>query len=141
MDALRTVSTGFENAQNMNIQNARAAQQGTETPRERDDKDLRRSEQPSVTPSVQVNLSEAARAAAGAGLSSPSPVSVNAPAAPVQTQEAVVRAGSAGNTDRVEMQNATTASNREAVQRYMDNANNNRLPPGQSGPSTVRVSA
>ena len=143
MDALRTISTGFESTQNaQNIQNARAAQ-SVASPRERDGVQSPQPEQSSVASSVQVNLSEAALAAARSGSpSSPPPTPANAPAAPVQTQEAVVRAGSVGNTGRMETQDAaaSTASNREAVQRYTENANN-RLPPGQSGPSSVRVSA
>jgi len=140
MDALRTISTGFENAQN--IQNARAAQ-SIAAPRERDGREPPRPEQSGVTSSVQVELSEAARAAARSGSPSlPPPIPANAPAAPVQIQEAVVRAGSVGNTGRAEAQDAAayTASSREAVQRYMENANN-KLPPGQSAPSSVRVSA
>jgi len=144
MDALRTISTGFESTQNaQNIQNARAAQ-SVASPRERDGVQSPQPEQSSVASSVQVNLSEAALAAARSGSPSspPPPPPTNAPAAPVQTQEAVVRAGSVGNTGRMETQDAaaSTASNREAVQRYTENANN-RLPPGQSGPSSVRVSA
>ncbi|MCL1860792.1 MAG: hypothetical protein FWG52_04560 [Proteobacteria bacterium] len=140
MDALRTISAGFENAQN--VQNARAAQ-AVVSPRERDGTQPPRSEQSGITPSARVELSEAARAASRSGLSSlPPPMPANTPAAPVQTQEAVSRTGSVGNTDRTERQDAAafTASNREAVQRYMENANN-KLPPGQSGPSSVRVSA
>ena len=135
MDALRTISTGFENAQ----QNARVAQ-AVAPPRERDNAQQQSPRSERAQPSVQVDLSEAARAAARAG-SPPSPP-VNAPAAPVQTPEAVARAGSVGNTDRVERQDAaaSTVANQQAVQRYMENASN-RLPAGQSGPSPVRVSA
>ncbi|MCL1824570.1 MAG: hypothetical protein FWG26_01275 [Betaproteobacteria bacterium] len=138
MDALRTISAGFEAAQN--VQNARAAQ-AVVSPRERDGTQPLRPE--GITPSARVDLSEAARAASRSGLSSlPPPMPANAPAAPVQTQEAVVRAGSVGNTDRTERQDAAafTAFSREAVQRYMENADN-KLPAGQSGPSSVRVSA
>jgi hypothetical protein len=130
MDAIRTIPTGFENVQN--VQNARAAE-AVAPPRERE----RDGAQPqSLRPeqsnaSVQVNLSETARAAAR---SDSPPASVSAPAAPVQTQEAVSR--TAGS---VESQNAASSS-REAVQRYMENADN-KLPAGQSGPSAVRVSA
>ncbi|MCL2161000.1 MAG: hypothetical protein FWH56_03820 [Betaproteobacteria bacterium] len=129
MDAIRTISAGLENTQ----QNARVAQAGT-LQRERED-----AQQPSLRPeraqpSVQVSLSEEARAAARSA--SPPTAPVNAPAAPVQTQEAVARAGSVGNTDRVERQDAAA----QAVQRYIENANN-RLPAGQSAPSSVRVSA
>ncbi|MCL2877130.1 MAG: hypothetical protein FWF12_12850 [Betaproteobacteria bacterium] len=135
MDALRTVSTGLENAQNM--QNVRAAQ-GIEALRERNDKEPAQPER--VAPSVQVNLSEEARAAARSGAASPPPPApASTPAAPVQMREAVVRAESTGNISRVEMQNAA-ASGRDAVQRYMENAGN-QLPPGQSAPSSVRVSA
>ena len=131
MDAIRTISAGLENTQ----QNARVAQAGT-LQRERED-----AQQPSLRPeraqpSVQVNLSEEARAAARSA--SPPTAPVNAPAAPVQTQEAVARAGSVGNADRVERQDA--AASQQAVQRYMENANT-RLPAGQSAPSSVRVSA
>jgi len=137
MDALRTISTGLENAQN----NIRAVQ-GIAMPRERDGGQPLRSEQQSgATPSVQVNLSDEARAAARSGAPSPPPAPpVKTPAVPVQTQEVVVRAESVGNTGRVEAQDAaaSTASSREAVQRYMENA---RLPAGQSAPSSVRVSA
>ena len=137
MDALRTISTGFENAQ----QNARVAQ-ATAPLRERDDAQPQslRPEQLGVPPSVQVNISEAARAAARSGSpSSPPTAPVNAPAAPVQAPEAAARAGSLEKTDRVERQDAAAAS-QQAVQRYMENANN-RLPAGQSAPSSVRVSA
>ncbi|MDR2014344.1 MAG: hypothetical protein LBP99_01795 [Azoarcus sp.] len=139
MDALRAISAGFDNAQA--IQNAHAAQ-NIAAPRERDSVQPLRPEQSGASPSAQVSLSEEGRAAAR--LSSPSqpPVPANTPAAPVQTQEAVVRAGSAGNIDRAEKQNAatSTASGQEATQRYMENARSN-LPAGQSGPSPVRVSA
>jgi hypothetical protein len=137
MDALRATSAGFDNAQA--IQSSRAAQD-IAAPRERDGAQPLRPEQ-SATPSTQVNLSEEARAAARLS-SSPPPTPANTPAAPVQTQEAVARAGSVGNTDRVERQDAaaSTAANREAVQRYTENARNN-LPVGQSSPSSVRVSA
>lgn len=133
MDALRIVSAGLENTP------PRAAQ-GIEALRERDGREPSRPEQSAVVPSVQVDLSEAARAAARSGISPPPPpIAVNAPAIPVQIQEAVVRAG---DTDRAQTQDvaAFTASSREAVQRYMENADN-KLPIGQSGPSSVRVSA
>ncbi|MCL2644430.1 MAG: hypothetical protein FWD51_03115 [Betaproteobacteria bacterium] len=135
MDALRTISTGFENAQN--VQNTRAAQELSAV-RGRDGKEPSRPEQSGAVPSVQVDLSEAARAAARSGSSPPPPVPANTPAVPVQTQEAVARSGSAGNTNRAEVHAA--AANREAVQRYVENANN-KLPAGQSAPSSVRVSA
>ncbi|MDR2208187.1 MAG: hypothetical protein LBE22_04355 [Azoarcus sp.] len=134
MDALRATSAGFDNAQAM--QNARAAQD-IAAPRERDGAQPLRPEQSGASPSTRVDLSEEARR-----LTSPPPVPANTPAVPVQMQEAIVRAGSAENADRAETQNAaaSTASSREAVQRYMENAVNN-LPAGQSAPSSVRVSA
>ena len=141
MDALRTVSAGFENAQN--IQNARAAQT-IAPPRERDGvQPSLRPEQPGVSPSVRVDLSEAARTAARSGSPSlPPPVPANTPAAPVQTREAVAHAAPAEGIGHVERQDtaAFTAASREAVQRYMENTNS-KLPAGQSGPSSVRVSA
>jgi len=129
MDALRTISTGFENAQN--VQNARAAE-AVVPQRERDGAQALRTEQPSV----QVSLSETARAAARSE-SPQAPAST--PAAPVQTQEAVSRANSAASVES-QSSAASTAAGREAVQRYMENAAN-KLPAGQSGPSAVRVSA
>jgi hypothetical protein len=140
MDALRAISAGFDNAQA--IQSSRAAQEVVAPrERERDGAQPFRPEQAGVAPSTQVNLSEEARAAARLS-STPPPTPASAPAAPVQTQEAVVRAGSVGNTDRVERQDAAafTAASREAVQRYAENARSN-LPVGQSAPSSVRVSA
>jgi hypothetical protein len=139
MDALRTVSAGFENAQNM--QNARAAQ-NIAPPRERDGvQPALRPEQPGVAPSSRVELSEAARAAARSGSpSSPPPLPANTPAAPVQTQEAIVRAGASGNIGRAERHDAAAFTAAEAVQRYTENASH-KLPAGQSGPSSVRVSA
>jgi hypothetical protein len=138
MDALRATSAGFDIAQA--IQSSRAAQD-IAAPRERNGAQPLRPEQSEVKPSTQVNLSEEARAAARSSFSPP-PTPANTPAAPVQTQEAVVRAGSVGNTDRTERQDAvaSTAANREAVQRYTENARSN-LPVGQSSPSSVRVSA
>ncbi len=134
MDALRTIPTGFENVQN--VQNARATE-AVAPQRERDSVQpqparLERAPQPSV----QVNLSETARAAAR---SDSPPASASTPAAPVQTQEAVSRANSTGSVESRDTA-ASTAAGREAVQRYMENAAN-RLPAGQSGPSAVRVSA
>ncbi|MCL2591616.1 MAG: hypothetical protein FWD67_12300 [Betaproteobacteria bacterium] len=143
MDSLRTIPTGFENAQN--IQNARAVQ-NVATPRERDStQPLGSGHSGGAMTSVQVDLSDTARAAARSEVL-PSPPSLassaSAPTAPVQMQDAVVRARSVGDSIRVERQDAaaSTAPNREAVQRYMENANN-KLPAGQSAPSSVRVSA
>lgn len=131
MDALQAISAGFGNAQN--VQNARATQAVT-MPRERENAaQPSQPEQPAAAPSVDVSLSEAARAAAQS--------SANAPAAPVRGQEAVARASAVESTPRPEMEDAaaaSTAAGREAVQRYTENAN---LPIGQSGPSTIRVSA
>jgi cell division septation protein DedD len=137
MDALRATSAGFDNAQA--IQSSRAAQ-NIAAPRERDGMQPLRPEQ-SPIPSTQVNLSEEARAAARSS-ASPPPTPVNTPAVPVQTQEAVVRAGSVANTDRVERQDAAAGmkAGQEAVQRYAENARSN-LPAGQNVPSSVRVSA
>jgi hypothetical protein len=139
MDALRTVTAGFENAQN-----ATRAAQAAVPPRERDGvQPTLRPDQPGVTPSVRVDLSEAARTAARSGSpSSPPPMPANTPAAPMQTKEAVVHAGQASSADRAERHDAATftTASREAVQRYMEHANS-RLPAGQSAPSSVRVSA
>ncbi|MDR2880290.1 MAG: hypothetical protein LBV29_00080 [Azoarcus sp.] len=132
MDAVRTISTGFEGAQDIQ---ARAAQ-SIVAPRERDGAQSSRPEQSGA--SVQVNISEEARAAARSGTPSPPPPApASMPAAPVQTPEAVVRADSVENAGRAQ---DVSSSGREAVQRYVENAVNS-LPLGQSGPSSVRVSA
>ena len=136
MDALRTIPTGFENVQNVqNVQNARAAE-AVVPQRERDGAQSQSARLERAQPSVQVNLSETARAAAR---SDSPPASASTPAAPVQTQEAVSRANSTGSVESRDTA-ASTAAGREAVQRYMENAAN-KLPAGQSGPSAVRVSA
>ena len=131
MDALRTISSGFENV----AQNSRAAE-AIAPPRERDGAQSQSLRSESASPSVQVSLSETARAAAR---SDSTQASASTPAAPVQTQEAVSRANSTGSVESRDTA-ASTAAGREAVQRYMENAAN-KLPAGQSGPSAVRVSA
>lgn len=77
---------------------------------------------PAATPSTQVSISAAARAAASSDVPIARPTETG-PAVPVQAPVAVAHSGGA-----------------DAVQRYLENVRND-LSTGQSGPSTVRVSA
>lgn len=140
MDAIKALSAGFDNVHNM--QNARAQSAPPQRERERGLDVAQPSPQAGIVPSTQVDLSDAARAAARSGApASPPPTAANAPAAPVQTREAIARAAAAERPNNVEARDvaASGVANREAVQRYLGNST--ALPVGQSAPSTVRVSA
>ncbi|MDR3214034.1 MAG: hypothetical protein LBT71_09015 [Azoarcus sp.] len=105
------------------------------TPRERDASSSVPERQTPESPSVRVDISPAAQIAARVDTSLPRPTSAG-PAVPVQPRDAVVRA------DRSDGAESTpTAASQQALRRYLENAGSDNRPAGQSGPSTVRISA
>jgi alpha-beta hydrolase superfamily lysophospholipase len=116
--SLRLLPAGLEN--NVRMQQALAPVRETRTER-----------QPAASPSTQVSISAAARAAASSDIPIARPTETG-PAVPVQVPVAVAQAG---GTDA-----APNVANQDAVQRYLQSARNDLLV-GQGVPSMVRVSA
>ncbi|MDR3086504.1 MAG: hypothetical protein LBU45_00890 [Azoarcus sp.] len=139
--SLRLPPSGIDSVQ-QGIRNQTLA-----APREREETRTPTTAQQAPSPSVRVDISDAAQLAARADASPSVPAGAKSttppvlrptdagPAAPVRTPIAVAGA------DRAQAPDApTTAASQEAVKRYTENAQNN-LPAGQSKPSTVRVAA
>jgi len=92
-------------------------------------------------PSTNVSLSSAGLAAVRADAPAVPRTGEAGPATPVRAPEAVVHADPVRAASRTEGSAiAATVTGQEASRRYAEN-DVNRLPAGQSGPSTVRVSA
>jgi hypothetical protein len=115
-----------------NAQSVRS--QALAPPREREEsRSLTPEQQTPDRPSVRVDISPAAHAAARGEAPPVRPVSTE-PAVPVQTSEAIARDGRAQDRNV-----SATVAGQEAVKRYLENAAS--LPVGQTDPSTVRISA
>jgi hypothetical protein len=128
--SLRLLPTGLENLQSVSAALApqRAREEGTTTT----------PQTPTPAPSTQVSISEEGLAAARADVPAAAKTGEAGPATPVRPQAAVERAEPTARGEATPTANATLASH-EAARRYAENANN--LPIGQSGPSSVRISA
>jgi hypothetical protein len=115
--SLRLLSTGIEN--NVRMQQALAPVRETGQ-----DRAIRTERPLAASPSAQVSISAAARAAASSDVPIARPTETG-PAVPVQVPDALARAG---------------VVNQDAAQRYLESVRND-LSVGQGVPSTVRVSA
>ncbi|MDR1424229.1 MAG: hypothetical protein LBI92_06490 [Azoarcus sp.] len=94
-----------------------------------------------LAPSTKISLSDEGLAAARADAPAATRTSATGPAAPVRAPEAIVHADPVRAANRTEGSTAAaTVTGQEALRRYAENTANH-LPAGQSGPSTVRVSA